>query len=370
MTGLQKDRISKLKDWLHSHGIEAFLVSNPENRYYLSGFPERDLSFTESSGMLLITLSDNFLITDFRYREAAEKEAPLFEIKIYEKSIVETISTLLAETDTRSLAVERNYITVGFFEDFKEQLNRVGISVELLPQSEVIEDMRAVKSKEEIELMIKSLRLSEEVMLDAIQFVKKRLPEREIAWFIEKELRERGAEELAFPPIVASGPNAALPHAKPTGKIPDHGDPVIIDMGARLNFYCSDITRTFFVSRMSKKWQKIYEIVLEAQTKAQEAIKPGLKTSDIDAVARDIIEKAGYGPNFGHGLGHGVGLAVHEKPGLRKTKPVTLEPNMVVTIEPGIYIPGEGGIRLENMVCVTDNGALVLNEIQVDPIIS
>ncbi len=369
MLELQRDRINRLKNWLNSEGIEAFLVSGQENRYYLSGFPEKDLSFTESSGMLLITPSDNFLITDFRYREAAENEAPLFNVRIYDKSMEEVICELLAEIGAGSLALEKDYITVGFFESLKGQLNKTGMSVELLPQSEVIENMRAVKSREEIKLMKKSLKLSEEVMLDTIGFIRKRFSEKEIAWFIEKELRERGAEELAFPPIVASGPNAALPHARPTEKIPGDGEPIIIDMGARLRFYCSDITRTFFMNKMPGKWQKIYEIVLEAQTRAQEAIKPGMKTSDVDAIARDVIERAGYGPNFGHGLGHGVGLAVHEKPALRKTKPTVLEPNMVITVEPGIYIPGEGGIRLENMVCVTDNGCLVLNEIQVEPVI-
>jgi Xaa-Pro aminopeptidase len=187
--------------------------------------------------------------------------------------------------------------------------------------------------------------------------------EKDVAWRIEKGIREGGGESVSFPPIVASGPNAALPHAVPGERTILEGEGVILDLGSRVDQYCSDMTRTWIAGKPESRFADMYRIVREAQLAAQDVIRPGEESVAVDAVARGIIEKAGYGERFGHGLGHGVGLAVHEKPGLRKRQPTVLQAGMVVTVEPGIYIPGYGGVRLENMVCVTERGCEVLNRL-------
>ena len=181
-----------------------------------------------------------------------------------------------------------------------------------------------------------------------------------MAWLIERGVREGGGEAVSFPPIVASGPNAALPHAVPMERKIGRGETVILDLGSKLDGYCSDMTRTWFAGEPHQKMREIYKIVREAQLSAQAAIRAGIDSVSVDSAARDLICDAGYGDNFGHGLGHGVGLAVHEKPGLRRIDPVILEENMVVTVEPGIYLPGEGGVRLENMVRITKTGCELL----------
>ena len=364
------ERLKKFREWMASRNVEGFLISNQENRFYLSGFFEKDISFVESSGMLLITRSDQFLITDFRYRDMAKEEAPLFDIVVYEKSLPGAICDLVDDLRVNVLGVEKDYITLAFFEELEKNFSEKGLHVEFSFFSGVVEDMRAVKDDLEIELMIKSLELAEEVMGAVSPLLKRAISEKDLAWVIEKNIREKGAEELAFSPIVASGPNSALPHARPTARVPKKGEPIIIDMGARLKGYCSDITRTFFIGKIPAEWEKIYELISVAQKAAQESIKPGMETTEVDRVARQIIEDAGYGAYFGHGLGHGVGLSVHERPGLRKQKPVPIKENMIVTIEPGIYLPGKGGIRLENMVLVTKEGGKLLNKIKVPHLIS
>ena len=187
------------------------------------------------------------------------------------------------------------------------------------------------------------------------------ITEKELAWSLEQAMRQMGAEAVAFPPIVASGPNAALPHAVPTDRTLKEGEPILFDWGARLNGYCSDISRTLVLGKPDKTFKKIYQTVLDAQRKAVGLIKPGISTQEVDKIARDHIADMGYGDYFGHGLGHGVGLATHERPHLSPIRPTTLEAGMVTTVEPGIYIPGWGGVRLENMVVANVDGANVLN---------
>jgi Xaa-Pro aminopeptidase len=181
-----------------------------------------------------------------------------------------------------------------------------------------------------------------------------------MAWLIEKSIREGGGQAVSFPPIVATGPNAALPHAVPTDRRIGTGETVILDLGSKLDGYCSDMTRTWVSGPPGPKLMEIYKMVRQAQLAAQDKIRDGVDSVSVDSAARDLIRNAGYGDNFGHGLGHGVGLAVHEKPGLRKVAPTRLEENMVITVEPGIYLPGFGGVRLENMVRVTKNGCELL----------
>jgi Xaa-Pro aminopeptidase len=227
---------------------------------------------------------------------------------------------------------------------------------------ELVEHQRLCKDLGEIAAIKKSLAVTEKALSLVWQNLSTGKTERDVAWEIERSIREEGAEAVSFPPIVASGPNASLPHAVPTNRRIGAGEPVILDLGSKLNHYCSDMTRTWIAGTPNEKLREIYRIVRDAQLAAQDFIRAGKDTIEVDAAARNLISKAGYGENFGHGLGHGVGLAVHEKPGLRKKKSMILEEDMVVTIEPGIYLPGFGGVRLENMVRITTNGCELLNQ--------
>ncbi|SFM49824.1 M24 family metallopeptidase [Thermodesulforhabdus norvegica] len=359
---MKEARIEKVRKWMASAGLDAFIVTEPENRYYLSGFSAEDPIPSEISGFLLITETELAILTDARYGEQAEGEAPDFDVLLYgNEGACETVARVLAESGAKRCAFEDHHLSVETFRAISDALKEMGKSVEFVPARRCVEGMRAVKDEEEIELIRESLQLTESVMEEVLHLLGKGLSERDIAWFTERRMRETGAEALAFPPIVASGPRSALPHASPTHRIPGLGEPVVIDIGARKNRYCSDMTRTFFLGQIPRKWIERYKIVREAQMAAQEAIKPGIMTDQVDRIARKIIEDAGYGDLFGHGLGHGVGLAVHELPRLRKSSSTMLEPNMIVTVEPGIYFKGEGGIRLENMVRVTEGGFEILN---------
>jgi Xaa-Pro aminopeptidase len=358
-------RLTCLRGMFEEKGLDAFLVAVPENRYYLSGYGADDLQLTESSGYLLITDSRQYLLTDFRYQEEAEKEAPDYQVFIYKEGLGQTLSELFSELPIERLGIESHYLTVSRYCEVEEALKKSRHAAALAPVEELVEGLRLLKDPEEIEKIKASLRLTETVLLGVWERLRTGRTEKEVAWEIERSLRENGAEAVSFPPIVASGPNAALPHAVPTDRQISAGDPVILDLGSRLRHYCSDMTRTWIAGKPDKKLQELYRIVREAQLAAQDFVSAGKDSVAVDAVARDLITNAGYGEHFGHGLGHGVGLAVHEKPGLRKQKGMTLQENMVVTIEPGIYLPGYGGVRLENMVRITQDGCDLLNHLEL-----
>lgn len=354
-------RLSRFRRIMKEEGVDAFLVAVPENRYYLSGFEAEDLHPTESSGYLMIAESRQFLLTDFRYQESARQEAPDFELLIYSNGLVQTLSDLFAEIRPQRLGLERDYITYRKYQEVLEALEATETKGETVLTDGLVEKLRVIKEPAEIESIKHSLALTENALVEVWNALSPGKTEKQVAWEIERRIREGGGEAVSFPPIVAAGPNAALPHAVPSRREIAPGETVILDLGSKLNHYCSDMTRTWFYGRLDKKLREIYRIVREAQLAAQEAIRAGKDTVEIDKLARDIIQREGYGEYFGHGLGHGVGLAVHEKPGLRKLNPTILEENMVVTVEPGIYLPGIGGVRLENMVRVTGTGCEILN---------
>jgi len=231
----------------------------------------------------------------------------------------------------------------------------------MIPVSGIIEKLRTRKTPEEIEKIHQAVLLNEQVFQEAYKSLRPGQTEKEIALKIETSMRRLGAEEPAFPAIVASGPNAALPHAVPTDRRIKEGETIIIDMGLKLDGYCSDMTRTVVLGKPAAKILEIIRLVRQAQLAAVKTLKAGILAKDADRAARKIISEAGYGKSFGHGLGHGVGLAVHETPSLNKRRRNKLQPGMVVTVEPGIYLPGWGGVRLENMVIIEDGGCTLLN---------
>lgn len=336
------------------------MVAQPENRRYLSGFTATDLTISESSGVLLIPVQGTpLLLTDSRYQLQAEQEAEGFEIVPVPDSIIKTVVRTLLQRKLSRLSFESHYILYETAEKLKDLGKKHKIT--MIPVSRIVESQRITKSAEEIDKIKKAVLLNEEVFQEVYKNIKPGQTEREIALKIETIMRTEGAEEAAFPAIVASGPNAAQPHAVPTDRPLNKGETIIIDMGLKLNGYCSDMTRTIVLGKPDQKTKNIIRLVRKAQKKVLNGLRAGIVAREADKLARSIIRQAGYGRNFGHGLGHGVGLAVHESPSLNRHRRNKLQPGMVVTVEPGIYIPGWGGVRLENMVVIEENGCTVLN---------
>ncbi len=358
--GIHKRRISRLREKLKSESIDTFLVSNPENRRYLCGFTAIDPQIGESSGFLFISQDQTLLTTDFRYKLQAESEAHGFPVFIYQQEPIDSLQEILERLRTRRLGFESNNLTYDLFDRFRTILKES--TIDLIPTKELVEDMRVSKEPIEIEAIERALELTESVFEEAASNLKPGMSEKELACYIDYLIRQRGAEDVAFPPIVAAGPNSSMPHAIPTDRRIHVREPIVIDMGAKLEGYCCDMTRTLFIEKPDEKIQEIYKVVRKAQLDAIDNVKAGMKAKTADALAREVIVQAGYGDYFGHSLGHGVGLAVHEDPRVGKAAETILRENMVVTIEPGIYLPGIGGVRLENMVVIKEDGAVVLNK--------
>ena len=340
--------------------LDTAWIIQPENRRYLSGFEAADTQITESSGSLLITQDRAVLVTDSRYTTQAQKEAPEFEVLTIARSLAEELPDILGTFGTRHLGFEGGHLTWETYHRLREAFDAAPRDVELHPLNNMVEDMREIKDQAEREALTDAAHLISRIIETVAADLRPGMTEKEVAYHIESLARTGGAESLSFPSIVASGPNSALPHAVPTDRKLKEGEPIILDAGVRLNGYCSDMTRTLFLGTPRENFRHIYKIVRKAQSAAIHAITPSILSTQVDQMARQIIDEAGYGEYFGHGLGHGVGLATHEAPKLGPRGPVLLKEGMVATVEPGIYIPEMGGVRLEEMVAVTPTGAEVL----------
>lgn len=341
---------------------DAVWIMQPENRRYLSGFKAEDTHFPESSGSLLISGRHCLLITDSRYTLQAQKEAADFEIRALRQEITDAMPTWVKDMEIHTLGFEQDYVTWELYKKMQERLHALSPDIELIPLNGLVEEMREVKDLEEIRFLEAAADLISDVLDEIVDHLRPGMTEKEIAWQIEGLAREKGAEGLSFPSIVASGPNSALPHAVPTDRRIGRNEPLILDLGARLNGYCSDMTRTIFLEEPSPDFKIIYKTVRAAQLAALKEVRPLVESAFLDAQARDLIRDAGFGDYFGHGLGHGVGLAVHERPRVGPRNPVKLQEGTVFTVEPGIYIPGKGGVRLEEMVLMQDGGPRILTQ--------
>jgi len=345
---LRVKRLRKLRTTIAEKGLGALLLSQPENLRYLSGF-------TGSSGWLLISEQSAILATDFRYVEQAKGESPYFQILQIKQEFRDWLPSLVSDLGLHNLGFEANFISYEGYHKLSEAIKSRQVSLDVVPTIGIVEQLRSIKGPEELQYITKAVELVDVAFEQAKLIIHPGITEKETAWEIEKFLRQEGSEGMPFEIIVASGPNSALPHARPTEKIIGSGEPVLIDMGARISSYCSDFSRTLFLGETDKTFQEIYNIVLKAQTTAIERVKSGMNASQADQLARSVVDKAGYGDAFGHGLGHGVGLAVHEFPTLGPSSSDSLADGMVFTIEPGIYLVGQGGVRIEDMV-VLENG--------------
>jgi Xaa-Pro aminopeptidase len=353
------NRLQKLRTSIAEKELDALLISQPENLRYLSGF-------TGSPGWLLISGRNAILVLDFLYVEQAKIESPGFEIIQIKQELHDWFPGLVSDLGWHKVGFEANLISYDSHYRLSEAAKTKQITLELVPTTGMVERLRSLKEPEELGFIIKAVELADAAFEQAKAIIRPGITEKEIAWEIEKNLRQKGSAGIPFEIIVASGPNSALPHARPTEKTICSGEPVLIDMGARVNGYCSDLSRTLFISKTDKTFNEIYNIVLKAQTTAIERIESGMDASQADRLARSVIEQAGYGDAFGHGLGHGVGLAIHEFPRLGLSSSDSLADSMVFTIEPGIYLAGQGGVRIEDMVVLESGKAKVLTKAEKD----
>jgi Xaa-Pro aminopeptidase len=346
-------RLTKLREILPKHNLDAFLVSQPENRKYLSGF-------TGSAGLLLISADQAVLATDFRYYEQVRREAPDFQLAEIKTKFSDHVPDLLSDLGVQRLGFESQHLTVDQLDTWSQAVE----GVEWVPIKEGVEKIRVLKDEQEIESLRRSVALTDAAFAHMVEVIKPGLTERQVAWEIEAYMRTHGARKVAFDLIVAAGPNGALPHAQPRDHAIQPGEPIVIDIGCVLDGYCSDMTRTVCLGQPSAKVLEVWETVLKAQEAAIAGIHAGVSGVDADALSRDVITEAGYGEHFGHGLGHGVGLAVHELPRASRLSEDTFEAGMSLTIEPGIYLPGEFGVRLEDLVIVREKKVEVLTKTQ------
>jgi Xaa-Pro aminopeptidase len=358
-----KNRIAQVKEFFPKFDIDTLMISVDENRRYLSGFRGHDTQFDESAGALFIADSGLILATDSRFEEQAVKEAPLYEVICHKKGLPEEIPKILKRLGTKKLGIESKRISLLDYKKILNEIKSSALKIKLVETENMVENIREIKDEKEIQSIKKALSIAESVFSDIQEYIKAGITEKEAAWKIEKGLREAGAEDTSFPAIVASGPNSALPHAIPSDRRFKKGEPILLDWGAMVDGYCSDISRTVVIGKPNDMFKKVFNTVLEAQSKAIEGIKPGISSRFVDRIARNHIEKMGFKGKFGHGLGHGTGLSIHEQPRLSPLVNSILEPQMVFTIEPGIYIPGWGGVRLENMVVVRKEKAEILNKL-------
>ena len=353
------ERLKSVKAHLDEWQVDALLVGSTSNRRWLSGF-------TGSAGWLLISADTALLATDFRYWDQARRQAPSYELFAIKGHRAKAILDLATAVNASRIGIESEFITLEQFD-----MMRAVPDVSWIELSGAIRPLREVKSAEEISAIRAAAAITDQVMAQVPYLARPGTTEKELAWELEKQMREAGASDMAFPVIVASGPNGALPHHRPTDRSFQAGDGIIVDMGAKLDGYCSDMTRSFYMgAEPDGQYREIYHVVQQAQTAALDRLKAGMKGKDVDSFARSVIDSAGYGEAFGHSLGHGVGLDVHESPRLSHLAEEGIIPNgSVVTIEPGIYLPGWGGVRIEDLALITDSGIDLISACPKKPFI-
>lgn len=323
--------------------VDGTLIVSPENRRYFTGFDASD-------GFLFITKSGSVFLTDSRYIEAAKDKIICCEVEEQKGKLMDYAKRF----NCKVLAVEADRLTVTQLKNLRKALH--GIKLTTVGTDKIIDSFRAVKNEAEIENICKAQRIAEAAFDHILGFIKVGVTEKEVALELDHYMLSHGADSLSFETIAISGANTSKPHGVPTDKKIEHGDFVTMDYGAVVNGYHSDMTRTVAVGAASDEQKKIYNIVFEAQLAVLRVLKNGVKCSDADKAARDVITEAGYGEYFRHSAGHGVGIEIHEKPFISPKSTATLRSGNVVTDEPGIYIPGKFGVRIEDMALITENG--------------
>ncbi len=339
-----KERIERLRAKLE----EPLLVTNPKNVEYLVGFKS-------SNAAVLVEPERVRLFADFRYATAA-REVPEVEFVETERALLKGI----AERVSGGIGFEPSFVTYSGYEELRDG------GLELVPRPGVVETLRAVKDPEELDAIRRACAIADRVYDRLADETFSGRTERDVAWTILELFHDEGAEAVAFELVVASGPNAAMPHARVGDRVIGRGETVVVDAGCRIDGYCSDYTRTFATGPLPDELKEAYRVCAEAQQKGLEAVRAGVRGVEADARARDVVEESNFHGAFGHGLGHGIGLDVHEAPRMSQESGDTLVPGNVVTVEPGIYLPGRGGIRIEDDVLVTEGGIENLTSVRKD----
>ncbi len=346
-------RLEKFRQQLSEAKIDGFLVTQPENRRYLSGF-------SGSAGILIVTSERQAIATDSRYYEQVRQQCPDWELVEAGYDFVGKMLEILRqfELGARRVGFEPGHINVATLNSWERALKG---RLVLVDTEGFVEMLRVHKDEAEIASIKKAVALADEALVHVTQWMRPSMTEQQVAWELESYMRTHGASALSFEPIVASGPNSAMPHARPTDRIIQAGEPITMDFGCIVDGYCSDLTRTVCLGEPADdKYLVIWNTVLKAQEIAEDGARAGMTGEQVDKLARDVIVAAGFGDYFGHSLGHGVGLAVHESPRYSFTYPHEVPIGAVMTVEPGIYIPGWGGVRIEDMVVVKNGNLEIL----------
>ncbi|MEX2158559.1 MAG: Xaa-Pro peptidase family protein [Dehalococcoidia bacterium] len=352
---MSKQRLARLREKLAQHKLDAVFIASPEtaspvNRRYLSGF-------TGTSAYLIVTPDDAIIATDFRYYEQAQQQAKAFRLHKSVGPMSGWLPPMLEGLGGKRLAFESAHVTHQTYRAIRKVIAGLDDAKrpKLVPTLNLVEGLRVIKESEELVALQRAIDLGDEAFAEVAQRVEPGWTEKQVAWEIEKYIREHGGDGLSFDTLVGAGERGSMPHCMPTDRKLKNGEGVVIDMGVIIDGYVSDLTRTIFLGKPDDQFKRIYDVVLAAQLTATELVEEGMTGEQAHLLAHNVIDAAGHGDDFGHGLGHGVGLQVHEAPRLGKTSNDVLTDGMVFTIEPGIYLTGWGGVRIEDMV-VLENG--------------
>lgn len=343
-------RVDRLRTLMKKNNLSGFLVTSPYNLRYLT-------NFTGTTGLAIITLEKAFFVTDFRYTEQANAQVEGFEVVQNRGPIFDEVAALVEKEQLEQLAFEETKVSFAEYSALEEQL-----TCELIPVAGMIEELREIKDEEEIAVIEKACSIADAGFKHILTVVKPGMTEIELANQLDFYMRSLGASGVSFDTIVASGLRSAMPHGVASEKVIEAGDFVTLDFGCYYQGYVSDMTRTFAIGKPDPRLKEIYQIVLEAQLKVLDAAQPGLTGIQLDAIARDHIASYGYGEAFGHSTGHGIGLEIHEGPNVSFKAENQFVPGNVITDEPGIYLPGIGGVRIEDDLVITAAGNRVLTK--------
>ena len=342
------NHFKKIAGVLEAHGLDAVLLTCEANRFYASGFHS-----SGTDGVAIVTRNRSYYFTDSRYTEAAARYVQGAEIRQTDREhpYSALINEVIEKEHITRMGYEDEYMTAADFHRFSEKLH-----CELVPATELLWMLRAVKDQAELDCMIQAQRIAEKALADILGEIRPGVTEKEIAALLLYKMLHYGAEDKSFDPIVVSGPNGSLPHGVPSEKPIQAGEFVTMDIGCKFGGYCSDMTRTVAVGHVTDEMRMVYETVLKAQQAGIAAAKGGMTGHAVDAAARDVIEAAGYGPYFGHSFGHSVGVEIHENPNATPSNGQPLPVGTVVSAEPGIYLPGKLGVRIEDVIILTEDG--------------
>ena len=351
-----KERVEGLVAQFQDKELDGVLISAPENRRYLSGF-------SGSAGYLFITKANAILVTDSRYTEQATNQSPYFDVR-QARGGWDWLIDELKSSGVKKVGFESQDMTVSSYNNLIDAIKGDSVlgDVSMVPAPGLAENQRIIKDEEELKMLQLAIDAADKSMDLVCPAITPGMTEKEVAWRMEMAMRDFGADAISFDTIVAAGPNGAMAHHQPTDYVIKQGDPIVIDMGAKVGGYCSDLSRSIVVGEPDETFNKVYDTVLGAQLTAINTVKVGMTGEEADNLSRNVIADAGYGDNFGHSLGHGVGLEIHENPRVGPRSPDVLELDTVFTVEPGIYLSGWGGIRIEDIVILRADGAVPLSK--------